>query len=225
MILLPLLLIGGMACTQETQDSQVATPADQIADAAVSTDSVKVAIQTCFQAYRSAILNNRSEEAASFVSARTFAYYQEILNQCRHSDSLTVDALPLLDKFSTLLFRARIPKSVLATADGKTLFIYLLNNGMVSKESVTRNELGKIIYSELSARAPLLVDGQATPMALQFHQEAGAWKLDLTSLFPVSQEAFQQQVDETGLRENVYLEELIANMQAIPENALWKPTK
>ena len=186
-------------------------------------DTVKTAVMATFNGYKQAILQDKGTEAATYVSQRTFDYYQKVANLSRHADSLQVDSLPVMDKTMVLLLRARTPKQDLLSMDGRAIFIYAIEQGMVGKGSVANNDVYRVMYEADFARGDLKVRGEVVPLSLHFYRESQTWKLDLTSLFPTTAMAFDKLISDSGMTENEYLEAMIRSVAARPKNPIWKP--
>lgn len=183
-------------------------------------------VRKTFDTYKSAILNDKGEEAVKQVDAKTIAYYNDILQKVKTADSLQIDKLSVMDKLMVLMIRHRISKEEIMTMDGRRLLVTAIKMGMVGKSSVINNEVGAVKVNGNFASANLLVKGQKTPLAFEFHKENGAWKLDLTALFPSGEAALRRIVKQSGKPENDYLLSLIqlTNGKA-PGAKVWVPTK
>lgn len=191
---------------------------------AQQTEEVKV--KNTFNAYKSAILNDKGGEAVEQVDTKTIAYYGSILEMVKTADSLQVDKSSLMDKLMILIIRHRISKEEIMTTNGKQLLVTAIKMGMVGKSSVINNEVGAVKINDNFASGELLVRGQKTPLAFEFHKESGAWKLDLTAIFPAGEAAFRQMVKQSGEPENEYLLSLIElTTGKEPGAEVWVPTK
>ncbi|PPK87360.1 hypothetical protein CLV84_0300 [Neolewinella xylanilytica] len=200
--LLPLL-----PCAAQT--SETGTPEDQI--------------RATFGNYKSAILNDEGERALGYVDSRTLAYYGDMLEKTRTADSATVDALPIMDKLMVLAIRHRTSHADLLRFDAEKLFVYAIEQGMVGKSSVMHNEIGEVELDGNYARGKLVVNGTPAPAHFDFYDEGG-WKVDLTSIFPLANQGFEQLVRESGEPENAYLLlvlEIITGNPAGPD--IWQP--
>jgi hypothetical protein len=163
------------------------------------------AINKVFEKYKSAILNDKGEEAASYVDSRTIQYYSDILNLVKTADSSKVDSLTILDKLMVLAIRHRTSKADLLSFDGRKLLIYAINSGMVGKNSIADNTLGEVVIDKAFARAQIRNKGKTSPIYFHFYKEENNWKLDLTSIFSTSSVAFTKMISESGQSENAYL--------------------
>ena len=73
------------------------------------------------------------------------------------------------------------------------------------------------------------VNGRPDGYAIIFHEngkveEEGQWKIDLTSLFPVSTMAFKKMADESGENQNDYLFSLLEMITGKkPGTEIWQP--
>ena len=169
-------------------------------------------VRQTFDGYKSAILNDKGEEASNYVDSTTIRYYTDIIDVVKNADSSRVDTLPLIDKITVFSIRHRATKDEILSMNGKDLFVYAIKNGMVGKNSVANNSVGNIKIDKTFAKGQLLVNGRPAPLYFEFHKENGKWKLDLTSLFPVSNITFKKMVDESGENENDFLFTILENL-------------
>lgn len=180
-------------------------------------------VKKTFQTYKSSILNNEGAEAANQVDKRTLGYYKDILEKTKTADSTEVEALGLLDKLMILTIRHRASKEDIMSFNGKELFIYAIRNGMVGKNSVQGLGIGEVKIDGDFAKAQILNNGQAVPLYFHFYKENGDWKIDLTSLFPASTDAFKNVVKQSGQSENQFILNVLGMLTGEkPNNTIWK---
>lgn len=186
---------------------------------------IPILVKASFEAYREAILEDDGARAAKFVSHHTIDYYDEIVVQALTADSMALDTMSLIDKMTILIIRGKMSAELLKTAGPGDGFIFSINEGLVGKEEARRNDLGKVFYDSTFARAPMIVDGQQTPLPMHFHLEEGVWKLDLTSLFPISEPVFTKMIEESGMPENEFLQLVVTiTLEGEEEaNPIWHP--
>ena len=159
-------------------------------------------VRKAFDSYKSAILNDKGEEAVKFVDSRTIKYYNDVLDLVKNADSSKVETLSILDKLMVFSIRHRTSKEDILSFDGKTLLIYAIKSGMVGKNSVVNNSIGEVTIDGNFAKGQFVVNGQKAPFYLHFYKEEQQWKMDLTSLFTVSTSAFKKMADDSGQNEN-----------------------
>lgn len=177
-----------------------------------------------FETYKNAILNDKGELAADHVDSRTMQYYTSILEKIRTADSSVVKALGIIDKITLLSVRHRAPKEELLTFDGRGLFVFAIEAGMVGKNSVMKNTLGDVTINGEFAKAVFLSSGRETPFYFHFYKEDSKWKIDLTSLFPMGATALNKIIEDSGEDENdfiLYLLEMVSGTE--PEPSIWHP--
>lgn len=183
-------------------------------------------VKQSFNNYKSAILNDKGDEAANFVDSRTIKYYSDILDLVKNADSLQVDALSIMDKLMVLSVRSRTGREDILSFDGKKLFAYAVNSGMVGKNSVADNSVGAITINKDFAKGQLVVKGKAAPLYFHFYREEKQWKIDLTSIFPITTKLFQNMADESGQSTNEYLLSLLEIITGKkPGQEVWQPVK
>lgn len=181
-------------------------------------------VRKSFQAYKNGILNDRGEEAVKYVDSRTIKYYNDIAELVKSADSSQVAALSLMDRLMVFSVRHRAPKEMIPDFDGRKLLIFAIQNGMVGKNSVAGNDVGKVTIEDTFAKAQYVRMKETTPLFFHFYKEEQVWKLDLTALFPASAFAFQKMVKDSGQEENEYLfflMEMLTGRKPGPE--IWRP--
>lgn len=173
-------------------------------------DVDKAKIHACFDAYKNSILNDQGEAATKYVSARTIQFYDSMAHFARTADSLLVDSLSIIDKITILTLRAHTPNNLLFSYEGREVFVFAINAGMVGKDDIRNNDIGKIYLDSTFARAMMMVNGVESPLAMHFHLEEGEWRMDLTSLFPITNTALEEVIEDGEMTENEFLEFVIS---------------
>ncbi|MGH1383751.1 hypothetical protein [Kordia sp.] len=176
-----------------------------------------------FENYKSAILNDKGEEAVKYVDSRTLKYYSEMLAKTKGADSLELNDLALMDKLMVLSIKHQATKSEILSLDAKGLLIYAIKKGMVGKNSVANNSIGYIEIDGNFAKGQCVVNGQKTPIYMHFYKEDDIWKIDLTSIFPPVVKAFKKIQEQSGLDVNEYLLSLLEMITGRkPGSEIWK---
>ena len=214
------------ACGVKKTVSPPVPPAKEETITAEVTAQEKDAVKEAFNNYKSAILNDKGEEAVNHVDSRTIAYYSDILEKTKTADSTSVESLELMDKLMVFAIRHRTSKEKILSFDGKELLVHAIQEGMVGKNSVANNSIGEVTIDGDFAKGQFIANGQAAPFFFHFYQESGDWKVDLTSIFPPANMAFQQMVDQSGQSENEYLFMLLGMLTGKEPGAeIWETIK
>lgn len=169
----------------------------------------KKLVKKAFEDYKHAILTDKGTLAVTFVDSRTIQYYSNILKNVKSSDSAIVSSLPLMDKIMVFSIRHRATNEEIKSFDGKSLLIYAINKGMVGKNSVTSNTIGDVVVDGNFAKGQLINNGQEMPIYFHFYKEDEKWKVDLTSVFAIANQAMKQMINNSGQSENEYVFELL----------------
>jgi len=181
-------------------------------------------VKKSFDNYKSAILNDKGEEAVKFVDSRTIKYYSDILELVKTADSAKVETISILDKLMVFSIRHRTAKEDVLNFDGESLLVYAINSGMVGKNSVANNSIGEVKIEGNYAKGQFISNGQKAPFYFDFYKEDKQWKIDLTSLFPISTKAFKKMADDSGQNQNDYLFSLLEMITGNkPDIEIWKP--
>ncbi|MEO1054966.1 MAG: hypothetical protein AAFX87_30310 [Bacteroidota bacterium] len=179
-------------------------------------------VRKSFENYKSAILNDKGEEAVKYVDSRTLRYYSDILIKTKGADSIALNNLGLMDKLMVFSIRHRATKSEILSFDGEGLLIYAIQKGMVGKNSVANNAVGDVEIDGTFAKGQLIANGQKAPFYFHFYKEDEVWKIDLTSIFPIGTAAFRRVQEESGLNENEYLFSLLGMLTGRkPGSEIW----
>lgn len=162
-----------------------------------------------FESYRTNLLNDNGNGAVEDVDSKTINYYSELLKLTKSADSSKIESLSIVDKMMVLILRLKVSKAEIVSFDGRSLFIYAVDNGMVGKGSVAKNTIGDINVNKNFAAAELLVNRKPSELYFEFYKEEGTWKLDITSLFPMANMLFEKLIADSEKSENDFLLPLI----------------
>ena len=181
-------------------------------------------VRASFSAYKSAILNDKGEEAVKYVDSRTIKYYDKILGLVKTADSTTVDRLGLMDKIMVLTVRSKVTPQEVRSFDGSKLLVYAIKSGMVGKNSVSTISVGDVRVDGNFATGQFVNNSVKTPLNLQFYKEGGSWKSDLTALFPASAGSMKSMVERSGKTENEFILFVLETLTGKKQDAtIWKP--
>ncbi len=186
--------------------------------------SDKELVLKSFENYKEAILTDKGKLASDFVDSRTIRYYSDILEKVRTADSLEVDSMGIIDKLTVLSMRHRTPKSDLLSFDGKDLFVYAIDNGMVGKNSVVNAELGDVTTNGDFSKAEFVVNGEKTPFFFHFYREDNIWKIDITHLFSLGTLSLKKMIENSGENENDFMINILEVLTGKkPTDKIWQP--
>lgn len=173
-----------------------------------------------FENYKKAILNDNGDEAVKYVDSRTIKYYCEILYLVKTADSTKVETLSMLDKLLVFFVRHRISREDILSFDGKSLLVYVIKNGMVGKNGVSKYSIDDVTIIDKFSKGQFSANGKKAPFYLHFYKEDEQWKIDLTSLFPLSTMVFKMLVGETTELILSFLEMATGKK---PNHEIWEP--
>ena len=186
--------------------------------------SDKELVLKSFDNYKNAILTDKGKLAADFVDSRTMNYYSTVLDKVKMADSLEIDTMGIIDKLTVLTMRHRVSKKDLLSFNGKDLFVYAIDNGMVGKNSVVNAELGDVVTNGDFSKAEFVVNGQKTPFFFHFYREDKIWKVDITHLFSLGTMALKKMVEDSGETENDFITNILEVLTGKkPSENIWKP--
>ncbi len=182
-------------------------------------------VNACFESYKSAILEDRGEDAVNVVSSNTIDYYKKMLDISLYADSAEVAGLNVIDKMTVISVRHRVPPTEIEGMDGRSFFVYAIKNGMVGKNSVMNVEIGEIKVREGFATGQMVNNGQETPIAFSFYNEDG-WKIDLSSIFPSTNAGLEQYLTELEITDTEWILQAMEMLTGTPPgDDIWQPMK
>lgn len=155
-------------------------------------------VRKSFENYKSAILNDQGESAVTCVDSRTIKYYNDISELVKTADSTKIETLSILDKLMVLMIRLKATKEEMLNFDGKSLLMYAIKGGMVGKNGVMDKEIGDVEIETNFAKGQLISNGKKTPIYFHFYKENEQWRIDLTSIFPMTSVGFKKLVEDSG---------------------------
>lgn len=181
-------------------------------------------VQECFSNYKTALQDQNGKSALDYVDKSTINYYEEMLQYAIEADSLDINKMSLMDKITILSIRHKISPQEIMRMDGKALFIYAINNGMIGSNSIDKITLSTIKIKESTADGYLMANGQELPMAFEFKKEDTEWKINLTSIFDISETGLKQAAYIRNLKENEFIVTTISeiNKKKVSDN-IWHP--
>ena len=107
---------------------------------------------------------------------------------------------------------------------GESLFVYAVNHGWIGKESGINNEVGDIAVSVTHATGVHISEGKVPPFKWVFRLKDGKWRLDLTRIMPIVDQAFKQVINGSGLSEDDFLITLIESVSGKKvADTIWDP--
>ena len=184
----------------------------------------KIAILQVFENYKTAVLNDKGDDAYNCVDSTTIKYYTDILEKAKHADYKIINSLKVLDKMTILTIRHYSTKEEILSFDIRNLFIYTIKKGMVGKNGVSKSSLGEITINGKSAIGQFVADGQKAPFGFKFNNEQGKWKIDITSIFDITAPLIEKNIRLSGLSENEFIFTILENLTGKkPNSEIWEP--
>lgn len=164
-------------------DNRSAGQSQQSSSAALPTENDVEGVRAVFLAYKKAVYDKDGEGAAKAASSTTIEYFETSRRAALSMPEATLRTKPLMFKLMVLMIRARLSADRLKAMDGRGLFVYAVNDGLVGQEG--RNlEPHKIDFVGNNARLGIRKGETILPPELGFKvpREQGQWKLDVMSV-------------------------------------------
>lgn len=183
----------------------------------------EAAIKASFEGYKKAVLAKDGAAAASLVDQKTLDYYGSMQDLALNGSADDVRKMrSVMDKMMVLVIRQRMDVSQLKGMTSADLFSYAVEQGWVGSQ-VASNGMTDVVVAENTATATHVLSGQETPVKWQFRKEGDAWKLDLTSIMSLGDDAMRKLMRQMGANEDEFLLQLVAQVGGPVDEAIWEP--
>ena len=143
-------------------------------------------IRSVFSSLKSAVALNNGKDAVNYIDSNTVVYYNFLLDKTLHADSLDLDTMSAIHKVMIYTLRDGVSETYLESMNGVKLFQFLVDNELLSRSTILRTNIGDVLVDGNKALGQLLYPGNESPYYLKFNKEDGLWKLDATSLLPLT---------------------------------------
>lgn len=181
-------------------------------------------IRGTFGGYKQAILQQQGPSALSLINRSTLDYYARMKTLAMAGAEKDVRHLSPINKMMVLSLRHRMAANELKSMTPEQVFTYAVNDGWIGKNSVLDSDIGQIKISGNDASAEFVKGGKATPLKYRFTKEGASWKIDLTALMPLADEAMRALIKNNGVEEDVFIVALIESVSGrkVP-SSIWRP--
>ena len=182
-------------------------------------------VMAAFKGYKEAILAQKGEDAAGWVTKGTLKAYQDYVDWALVSDRKTVEGLSMVNRVQVLTMRHRVPAEELRKATGKSIFIHAVKEDWIGKDGVIRTELADdVAVAGERATGSALIGGEAFPLKFEFRKEDGKWRFDLVALMTATGPAFEAAAKQAGMEENELILKVLETVSGKkPGDSVWAP--
>lgn len=181
-------------------------------------------IQEAFKEYKSAILNQDGITAYYYVDSNTKTYYDDIYNKILNSSEYETKNMSLGTKIVVTMARHSINAQTLKSMNGKTLFIYAVENGWIGEESVSSLEIAVANVDKNFAKTHVVNQNGEAPFGFTFRKEDKTWRIDLTSMLPITEMALEQQIEQIGIDQDKFIFTMLTKTSGFqPDSSIWQP--
>jgi hypothetical protein len=182
-------------------------------------------VQTCFDAYKNAVIKQDGKFGATLVNSKTINYFGQMLEKTLHSPKSEVQNLRTSDKLLIVRARHQIAAEDLKKMTAADFFAYGIGNGWTDKD-VGNLELRHIGVSSDMAKAELIVAGKKAPSAMGFvfRKEDGQWKLNLLPMLANADQIFKQAIHQQDVGEEEFILNIVESLSGtkVPDT-IWNP--
>jgi len=182
------------------------------------------AVKEAFLSYKAAILSGDGTAAADLVTRSSRDFYRKAADHALTLDKTGLERLHVLDRLTVMQLRHEMSRAQLESMDGRQIVAYAVDQGWIGRDSAASLQVGTFAVDGDNATAPVISNGQETPLLLHFAREDGGWRLDLVQMMELSRPAVQVAIRQTGMSEEefiLYALEAVSGRRPGPE--IWNP--
>lgn len=141
------------------------------------------AVGATFETFTKAVRAKDGATAVSVLSSSTFSVYDEIRKVALTGTEQQVAALVPSGRILAYTMRGDMNPALLRTASPSELVKAVIDQGLVSEDSISAITLGDLTINDGKALAKVRAARAQTTVFLSFLREDGEWKFNLPSLF------------------------------------------
>ncbi len=177
-----------------------------------------------FGHYKSAISNQDGMTAYYYIDSNTKEYYDDILNKILNSSEYDTKNMSLGRKIIVTMARHSIDKETLMGMNGETFFIYAVENGWIGEESISNLEVKVSNIDNDYAKTHVINQNGEAPFGFSFRRENEVWRIDLTSMLPITESALENEISRIGINHNQFIYAMLAKTSGHkPDSSIWQP--
>lgn len=183
------------------------------------------AIEAVWASWDRVNLNRDGEGAAKLYSSSTLEHYARVLKLGLDAKPDELARLTPMELREIATMRNRATREDLEKLDGRGYARFAAASGWYDIDSGGDAKLGPIKITGDIAGADVRFDGRKA-WRVQFVREGGEWKLDETTMYDFSSQAYRDEAKEAGLSLQDYFEALEEDETGQPVSKdLWQPMK
>jgi len=141
--------------------------------------SEAAAVRQSFHGLKTALLQNRGEDAAGLVSQSTLALTEQARDLALYGTQAELEVQPTALLVAALSLRQSIPPQELQSMPAHDLVAHVVNTDLTRDAPVAGIDIGGVRVDRQTALADVVSSRPFPVSQLRFNKEQGVWKLDL----------------------------------------------
>jgi hypothetical protein len=181
-------------------------------------------VTSVFGAYKTAIMNDRGQEAAALLSQATVSYFEQMRDVALYGSRQELNRLSTMNLLQTLIMRHRVPADRLVEMSGIALLTYAIEQGWIGKNSVAPLKAQRVYVVGDTAVLDVVSDRGPGKAQMRFRREDLGWRLDLLSVIQAGSDQLDNVAKQRGeSREELVMALLSATSGRQVEDSIWQP--
>ncbi len=222
LLLLSVVLVGCSEKATGSKEEKAVVPA-------YSADTDNPLILKSLEDYKELALQGSGDKVAALLRKPTLDYYQGLRQAIFDENKEQVQSRSFVDQVIIIRTRILADMETLAKLDSAQFTSYVYRSGYVAKSSISHHGMGEITYDEATkeAKAPAVINGELQNAYYTFKKEDNIWKVDISQVIPLVNEAMENDIRDNGgsPERMLYLTLLSANSDQEISEKLWGPQR
>ncbi|MEN9647378.1 MAG: hypothetical protein RLY57_182 [Candidatus Parcubacteria bacterium] len=185
--------------------------------ASLATTSDEVLVKRAFEGYKYSLLNKDGVSAVTYVDSHTISYYNQMLELTKYGSKKTIQERSIIDQMIVLITRQLFDKATISTLEnGRDYIEFAIEKGLIGEDQVKIMVVNSVQVVGDKAYIELVADGKVLPIKFTAQKEQGKWLIDITSVLPLAEEAFQALFAQSGLTNEEMIVYMLENLSGRP---------
>jgi hypothetical protein len=140
-----------------------------------------------------------------------------MLELTKYGSKKTIQERSIIDQMIVLITRQLFDKATISTLEnGRDYIEFAIEKGLIGEDQVKIMVVNSVQVVGDKAYIELVADGKVLPIKFTAQKEQGKWLIDITSVLPLAEEAFQALFAQSGLTNEEMIVYMLENLSGRP---------
>ena len=159
--------------------------------------------------YQNALLESKGDTACSLLTKNSLDDYTRAKSAALTMPSEKLSKLPMIEQILAVRLRLSLPFAELSELSALKICEFGVNNGLTSKDPLSKLKMGKLSLSGTKARGNIISGGKELTgenyPAFYFELENSAWKVSLVEISRLAESGIKQVIKDSQMSQEEFL--------------------